>query len=172
MGMEEILPEDLVKKTLGEEIEGFIQPEYAAKHAISMLGEVPASGLFLRGGSASFKYIVRYYGKAIGINSLQFRLQPQKQRLQDGVEKLTGLLVEWQAAAITIDRNGDQMTINARPATGGTLSPVRTVWLHFIAGLFQEFIYWAGGGKQYPFKVTTNEMGGSMVICFQLQPMD
>jgi hypothetical protein len=171
-GLEEILPADQIRNLLGENLGENISPESAAEKAVVEFGPVAASGLFFRSGSAAFKHIVYKHGKAIGIDSLEFRLQPQRDRLQDGVEKIAIQLKNWQTANLMTKRTGDAMEIIVKPVHHGQLSGGQRVWLYFIAGMFQEFLYWAGGGKQYPFQTGPSQKGDSLVICFQLQPVD
>ncbi len=171
-GLEEILPADQIRNFLGENLAVDISPEQTAEKAVFEFSPMAASGLFFRSGSAAFKHIVCKHGKAIGIDSLEFRLQPQRERLQDGVEKIAGKLENWRAAAIKTKRTGDTMEILVKPADNGKLSEGQRVWLYFIAGLFQEFLYWAGGGKQYPFQTGLSQTGDSLIICFQLLPVD
>jgi len=171
-GLAEIISVGSDANTDWEQITHADQVEQSAGSAEVLLGFDSAAGLFLRAGSAAFKYLVRYHGNSIGINSLAFRLQPQKRRLQDGVEKIRVLLQDWQAADLQINKKDDSLTVTAVPVQVDKFVAGQVVWLHFIAGLFQEMFYWAGGGKQYPFQVKVGEDNNSLVICFQLQPVD
>ncbi len=146
--------------------------ELLSNQVEEILGRTSASGLFLRIGSAAFKYIVRYHGEKTGIDSLEFRLQPQKQRMRDCIEKINHLLRNWKAADLRIEEIDDTLNITACAVQGNKSLPGQIVWLHFIAGLYQALLYWAGGGKQYPFHVKPGEVENSLVICFQLQPVD
>ncbi len=144
----------------------------AAARAMEHLGNTTASGLFFRAGTAGFKLLVRKHGKAAGIDSLEFRMQPQRKRLMDGVRKILALLVSWNAAETSLDCLDDsvRVTLSSRGEDSGSTEAF--ICHHFIAGLFQEFLYWAGAGKQYPFQVKPGEETGRLVICFQLQPTD
>lgn len=171
-GLREIIPEDSGETPQILQLAKFDTVELLPEKAETILGRISASGLFLRIGSAAFKYIVRYHGKQIGINSLEFRLQPQKQRLRDGIGKITRLLHDWKAADLRMDEKGDSISVYVSAVQSNMPQPGQIVWLHFIAGLYQELLYWAGGGKQYPFHVKPGEVENSLVICFQLQPVD
>lgn len=171
-GIHEIIPAGQVSSLFGE---NDLQPnlvEKAANIAGNDLGVLAASGLFFQTGSAGFKHLVRKHGKSIGIDSLEFRLQPQRKRLMDGLGKLINLLETWQAAAFSTKRSGDSVEVKVTAIERGNSLTGKRIWLHFIAGLFQEYLYWAGGGKQYPFEIKQDESGGALVICFQLQPVD
>jgi hypothetical protein len=171
-GMREILPDDLSGKILDNSKSIGIMTLQSAERAIAEFGSVSASGLFFRSGSAAFKHIVRYHGKNIGIDNLEFRLQPQRARLQDGIEKLIRQLQGWNAANFTYKRSGDAMEVCILPVDEKEKSARLLVWLHFFAGVFLEFLYWAGGGKQYPFQVKPSPEGDALVIYFQLLPVD
>ncbi len=144
----------------------------AAERAEKNLGKTAASGLFFRAGTAGFKYLVRKHGKTAGIDSLEFRMQPQRKRLLDGVEKITALQISWKAAEISLGCNDDNviLTVSSMRETSNFDSAI--IRHHFIAGMIQEFLCWAGSGKQYPFQVKPDERSGRLVICFQLQPTD
>lgn len=171
-GLAEIIPAGSVGNIDWEQITQANQVELYAESAEALLGFDSAAGLFMRVGSASFKHLVRCHGKSIGIDSLEFRLQPQKQRLQDGVGKILALIQDWQAADFKSNNQNDSITVTAVPFQVNKFVAGQVVWLHFIAGLLQEMLYWAGGGKQYPFQVKVGEDDNSLVIYFQLQPVD
>jgi hypothetical protein len=136
-------------------------------------GSKSASGLFFRCGCAAFKHFVRNFGKQIDIDSLAFRLQPQQKRLMDGVQKLVQRLESWQAGEFSILKKEDLVEISAFAA--GVTSPEfgERIWLHFVAGLIQEYIYWAGGGKQYPFQIIAiDQPGNGIIIQFRIVPVD
>lgn len=138
----------------------------------SEFGYASARGLFLRSGAAAFKYLVRTQGKAIGIDDLDFRLQPQRVRLMDGLNKMIGLLEKWQAAKFSVLHAGDDVKITMRALVIFSQNTSSIIWLHFLAGLFQEFLYWAGGGKQYPFQISPMEPEDDVIIQFRLLPVD
>jgi hypothetical protein len=144
----------------------------AVLNAEAALGFQAASGLFLRSGLAAFKYLVRDHGRAIGIDDLDFRLQPQRKRLMDGLGKITGLLETWQAARFSVTKSGDDVEVTIRSTAGGKAISREQIALHFEAGLFQEYLYWAGGGKQYPFEIKTLADEPAVQIRFRLLPVD
>ncbi|MEI8131260.1 MAG: hypothetical protein WCG34_02425 [Leptolinea sp.] len=136
-------------------------------------GIISASGLFFRCGGAAFKHLVRKYGKAAEIDSLEFRLQPQQKRLRNGVVKLIQLLETWQAGKFSIKRSDDLVEITASASGLNVSNAGGQIWLHFIAGLFQEYLYWAGSGKQYPFQIIAQDQPGKeIIIQFRNVPVD
>jgi hypothetical protein len=169
-GIHEIIPANQVQVLFGDTQPGSL--EFAVDTAIKELGVQAASGLFFQTGSAVFKHLVRSQGSSIGIDSLEFRLQPQRKRLSDGLDKLIKLLESWQAAVFSTKRSGDSVEVMAKTPEGTFSATGKRIWLHFIAGLFQEYLYWAGGGKQYPFEIKSGESADSLIICFQLLAVD
>jgi hypothetical protein len=142
------------------------------KKAEAAFGPETASGIFLRGGWAGFKFLVRQHGKAIGIDSLEFRLQPPRQRLMDGLNRITALLREWETDDFITEQNGDDVVLTVRSRTGGLTDSESRIGQHFYAGLIQEYLYWAGGGKQYPFEVRPLAEEPAVQIQFRLLPVD
>jgi hypothetical protein len=172
-GIQEILPADTLdllepgsNARSAFQIFQIIDREYAE------FGYTGACGLFLRSGAAAFKYLVRSQGTVIGIDSLEFRLQPQRLRLTDGMDKIIRLLDTWKAAKISISHEGDDVEVTMRPAGSARQITSAIIWLHFVGGLFQEFLYWAGGGKQYPFQISPVETEAAVVIQLRLLPVD
>lgn len=136
-------------------------------------GNISACGLFFRCGGAAFKYLVRQHGKRIGIDSLEFRLQPQQKRLMDGIHKIIHLLESWQAGEFSIQKTNDLVEIAASTSLMSGRESLVRIWLHFFAGLFQEYLSWAGNGKQYPFQIISPEIPGEKIIIqFRIVPVD
>jgi hypothetical protein len=175
-GMDEVFP---IKKILPESPTAAKLTEYSGSIETLLLeterqfGYKSASGLFFRCGCAAFKYLVRNFGKQIDIDSLTFRLQPQQKRLIDGIQKLVQRLEFWQAGEFDIQKKEDLVEITASAA--GIASPEfgERIWLHFVAGLIQEYLYWAGGGKQYPFQIIAIDQPlNGIIIQFRIVPVD
>lgn len=150
--------------------EGFFL--FCIKQSGSEFGPETASGIFLRSGWAGFKFLVRQHGLAIGIDSLEFRLQPPRQRLMDGLNRVTNLLRNWNTDEFTIEQNADDITVTIRSIRNELSAPEARIGQHFQAGLLQEYLYWAGGGKQYPFEVKPLAEAPSVRIQFRLLPVD
>ncbi|HEX7555271.1 MAG TPA: hypothetical protein VF338_01510 [Leptolinea sp.] len=175
-GVREIISKEQLQsifhlETFEELIE--IPVEKIVKTAEKNLNYQSANGLFFRFGSAAFKHLVRKHGRIIGIDSLEFRLQPQRKRLMDGIGKLILWLESCQAADFSSQQSGDDVTINLTVVENAATNTGGRTWLHFIAGLFQAYLYWAGGGKQYPFQIVSQASDkGEITIQFRLMPVD
>jgi hypothetical protein len=136
-------------------------------------GIISACGLFFRCGGAAFKHLVRQHGKRIGIDSIDFRLQPQQKRLMDGTQKIVHQLESWQAGKFSIQNTDELVEITASSSLATGSESQHRIWLHFVAGLFQEYLSWAGSGKQYPFQVISPEQpGNGIIIQFRIVPVD
>jgi len=171
-GIREILSPDQMQSFLNCDESALPSIEKAVLMAEALAGFQAASGLFLRSGLAAFKYLVRDHGKAIGIDDLDFRLQPQRKRLMDGLVKITDLLQSWQAARFSVTKSGDDVDVTIRSTWNGQTISSEQIALHFEAGFLQEYLYWAGGGKQYPFEIKTLENEPAVQIRFRLLPVD
>lgn len=175
-GMKEILPADQLTLLVPPIIKPEKPPtpfEYFLLEAEKQYGIISASGLFFRCGGAAFKYLVRQHGERAEIDSLEFRLQPQQKRLMDGTQKLVRLLETWQAGEFSIQKSDDLVEITVTASGLSVTDSGGRIWLHFVAGLFQEYLYWAGSGKQYPFQIVEQDQPGKeIIIQFRIVPVD
>jgi hypothetical protein len=136
-------------------------------------GILSSCGMFFRFGGAAFKHLVRSYGVSVGIDNLDFRLLSHRKRLLHGTEKLIHLLESWHAAKFALTEQEDLVEI-----VMSDLSPIfsgngRLIWKHFLAGIFHDFLYWGGGGKQYPFQIIKlDDSGKSLIVQFRILPVD
>ncbi len=138
----------------------------------TVFGVETACGIFLRCGWAGFKFFIRRHGKAAGIDNLEFRLQPPRQRLIDGLNRVTGILESWKTDHFHIDQTGDDVVLTITSAREGLPPAQARIGQHFYAGLLQEYLYWAGGGKQYPFEVRPLGEEPAVRVQFRLLPVD
>jgi len=171
-GIREILPAEQWPTLFPEDVSSDDLFLYVLKQSGLTFEFETACGLFLRSGLAGFKFLVRQHGKQIGIDNLEFRLQPPRQRLMDGLGRITGLMREWQPDEIITDQKGDDVSMVIRSTRTNLSESEARISQHFYAGLFQEYLYWAGGGKQYPFEVKPLEGEPAVRIQFRLLPVD
>ena len=172
MGIQEILPADQWPEVFHyeESSDNFFQS--ILLKCETAFGIETASGIFLRCGWAGFKFLVRRHGYLAGIDNLEFRLQPPRQRLMDGLNRVTALLQGWKTDDFQIDQTGDDVALTITSAHGELTAAQARIWQHFYAGLFQEYLYWAGGGKQYPFEVRPLGEEPAVRVQFRLLPVD
>jgi hypothetical protein len=172
MGVQEILP-------VSEWPEVFDVDEPSEDRFLSisqkcelMFGAETSNGIFLRSGWAGFKFFIRFHGKTAGIDNLEFRLQPPRQRLMDGLYRVTKLLQSWNTDVFHIDQTGDDVTLTISSIRKNVTPVQARIGQHFFAGLYQEYLYWAGGGKQYPFEVKPLGEEPAVRVRFRLLPVE
>jgi hypothetical protein len=171
-GIREILPVDQWPTLFPEDAASEDLFLFVLKQSGSIFEFETACGIFLRSGLAGFKFLVRQDGKRIGIDNLEFRLQPPRQRLMDGLGRVTGLLREWKTDEFITDQSGGDVVITIRSIRDDISESECRIGQHFLAGLFQEYLYWAGGGKQYPFEIKPLDGQPAVRIQFRLLPVD
>lgn len=171
-GIQEILPAGQWPSMFPPEDAGEDFVSYVLNQASNQLEPLTACGLFQRSGLAAFKFLIRRDGKNTGLDTLEFRLQPPRQRLMDGLSRLTTLLAGWKTDGFVTGQDGDDITVTITSANKASTPAVSQIRQHFYAGLLQEFLYWAGGGKQYPFEVRLLDGQPAVRILFRLLPVD
>jgi hypothetical protein len=129
-----------------------------------MFGENGIRGAALRTGRSFFQDFFQKYGMDCGLNSLEYRMQPLKKRILNGLETISGLLSDSTGMDIRI-RDDEQKwywifesSDWCRDINGGGV-PV----CDFSIGLLQAYLSWASGGKTYPIQ-KNGEMGSVCVI--------
>lgn len=136
-------------------------------------GILSSCGMFFRFGGAAFKHLVRSYGVSVGIDDQDFRLLPNRKRLLNGTEKLIHLLESWDAAKFSLTMQEDLVEIEMSDLGQIFSGNGSLIWKHFLAGLFHDFLYWGGGGKQYPFQIfKLDDPGKSLIVQFRILPVD
>ncbi len=106
-------------------------------------------GLVLRAGRASFSYFLREFGAETRLNEVEFRLLPTRVRLRTGMERVARVVSDSCSLRVGVTEGDGQwvcrvsgLDVNAAQRTG-------CVICHFLAGMLQEYLYWASGGKTY-----------------------
>jgi predicted hydrocarbon binding protein len=111
-------------------------------------------GVSLRAGRASFKYILRLYGEALGLTDLAYRLLPAPARLKSGLAALAGWFSDLSQGAVSVepDQNAWLWRMERCPLCWGrqSIEPVCT----YTVGLIQELLAWTSGGKIYQVQET------------------
>lgn len=112
-------------------------------------GKNGGRGLVLRAGRASFSYFLREFGPETRLNDVEFRLLPTRVRLRTGMERLARVVSDSSSLRVSVMDEAGQwvcrvsgLDVNAAQRTG-------CVICHFLAGMLQEYLYWASGGKTY-----------------------
>ena len=100
-------------------------------------------------GRACFKYGLRAFGVELGLNDLQFRLQPPAMRIREAMGLLAYIIGQVYGVRVRVeqDQNSYRWIVPSPvPLPGRQLNP--SVY-HMMMGALRELLYWASGGKTY-----------------------
>lgn len=112
-------------------------------------GQSGARGLLLRAGRASFTYFLREFGPQTGISAVEFRLLPTRARLLQGMQQVAAVLTEASLLQVSVEEQEKQWRCQVVGLQDSLPENVGCAVCHFVAGLLQEFLYWASGGKTF-----------------------
>ncbi len=131
-------------------------------------------GVSLRAGRASFKYILRAYGQALGLTELAFRLKPAPARLKSGLESLAGWFSDLSGGTVAVDTANGIWFWRAERCPFCWLRHSSEPVCAYNVGLLQEFMAWASGGKVYQVQeVECLATGGTAcVVRIEGKPLD
>ena len=120
-----------------------------------------AYGLCIQTGQVFFNAYYRQYAQQTGFLEREFRMLPKPQRIQKGLELLSGAfnrILPGLEASVWEDETGwfwqvkDTAGLLAQ-ATGAAFLQ----W--FVIGVIQEFLSWTSGGKVYPVQAASRDNG-------------
>lgn len=139
-----------------------------------LYGQRGGRGVSLRAGRASFKYILRSYGQALGLTDLAFRLKPAPSRLKSGLESLAGWFSDLSGGTVAIDSANGIWFWRAERCPFCWLRQSSEPVCAYTVGLVQEFLAWASGGKVYHVQeVECLAMSGTAcVVRIEGKPLD
>lgn len=115
-----------------------------------LYGPRSAHGVLLRAGRASFRYLMRDFGDVIGIGSIDYRLQPARQRLRGGLEALAGVFREQACQLVEIGEDSQHWIWRSELKMASVERELVKGISYFITGILQEYMEWVSGGKYYP----------------------
>jgi hypothetical protein len=164
LGLIEILgAEDL------EKIDGTSLP--ALKKAMANLyGETVARGMLLRAGRAGFYYWMNHSNESLGWKNSDFRLLPTRTKIKRGLQDFTTWMDREVGLASEIQNQPKVWNLEV----SGTTSQDSIINCDFMAGMMQELLSWAGGGKFYAASETQCQSAGALKCVFTLEklPLD
>jgi predicted hydrocarbon binding protein len=121
-----------------------------------LYGEIGARGLAFCSGRAAFKHLLSNQSRQLGFEEDDFRFLPGRIKLKKGLV----LLAKWMESAShetirveTLDQQWVFQVVNCLECKLGGMCD-------FTAGLLQEFMSWAGGGKFYRVNEATCQNRG------------
>jgi hypothetical protein len=120
---------------------------------VKVYGLQAGYGLALCTGRACFKYGIMAFGAELGLDELKFRLKPPAVRINDGLDLLARIFHQSYGTVIRIDQDLHRYYwVMERGVVFSGESVCLTIG-HLVTGVLQEFLYWAGGGKNYVIEV-------------------
>ena len=131
-------------------------------------------GLALQIGRSAFKYLLQRRGDAMGMTSVDFRLQRTPQRMQAGLHLLAQQLIRDSGDQITISDTDTHWLWRSEncPVCMGRATGAASCYL--TVGLIQEFLAWSGGGRFYRVVETECRAAGASACTFRIEkkPLD
>ena len=119
-----------------------------------IFGTPAGRGLAIRSGRASFKHLLREFGKEMGMLDLEFRLLSLPARINFSNQALAALINKHTGlhAAVEMDDEYLYWTIEYNPDNAATYNE-RSV-CHLVIGLLQETLSWTSGDRIYQMEET------------------
>jgi predicted hydrocarbon binding protein len=131
-------------------------------------------GLALRVGRAAFKHGLRKFGPVVGLDELAFRLSSIENKLHTGAKVFADIFNRFSDQKVRVETGKGTILwiIEQCPVCWKRMSdePI----CHLAAGLLQESLYWASGGKIYKVEeIQCIAMGDpSCTFCIEKQSLD
>ena len=119
-------------------------------------GETGMRGLAMRAGRASFSYFLREYGPETGLSGMAFRLLPARVRLRAGMDKMAQALNQNCTGQVQINEHEGSWVCQFEGKDLADAPAALNTAHYFMAGLLQEYLYWASGGKVYMLSSSGN----------------
>ncbi len=150
-GMQELIGPAEIREATEEEL-SYERAFLALERLEDMYGHNGGCGLALRSGRASFAHFLRQFGAESGLTDISFRLQPTHLRLYNGMKRLLQVINRQSDFHLQADELDDtwqcRLTGRLYPQQPDPLA----VAGYYLAGLLQEYLSWASGGKSYMLK--------------------
>lgn len=113
------------------------------------LGVYSGRGVLLRSGRAAFRHLLPAFWQQLGLNNLQYRLNPTPVRIRFGLKALARVIGDLYGEQITVTDEGESWSwrMAACPfcCDRQTSGPV----CDFAVGLLQEYLSWTSSGRFY-----------------------
>jgi predicted hydrocarbon binding protein len=137
-------------------------------------GQTGARGLMMCSGRAAFKYLLKQEGKALGFEAPGFRFLPNRSKLKKGLDQIAGWMKRTYGDEIQVKNNGGNWHFELSDCHECEGVTSAFSMCDFTAGLLQEFLSWAGGGKFYAVHEVNCRAVGDESCCFAIDkfPLD
>jgi hypothetical protein len=137
-------------------------------------GQRGGQGLALRLGRASFQYAIRRWGEGAGLTGSAFRLQPSPRRIRTALDALANYLSEQLDSRITRTEDPTCWMWRVERCPACRERTASGPDCHLLAGVLQETLTWAGGGRIYRVRELECCAAGAPACLFQIEkkPLD
>ncbi|MHC1740455.1 MAG: 4-vinyl reductase [Anaerolineaceae bacterium] len=137
-------------------------------------GAAGARGISICSGRAAFKHLLEQQGQLIGFDNESFRFLPGRLKLKKGLTLLANWFEKTYHETTQLEDQGDfwLLKISTLPDNLGDQNCGNLC--DFTAGVFQEFMTWAGGGRFFRIVETTCRVKGDEYCGFLIDknPID
>lgn len=126
-------------------------------------------GLAMRAGRATFKHGLRKFGSLLGLDEMSFRLAPLDAKLIMGANLFARIFNEYSDQVVRVETTQGAIYwhIDRCPICWNRLSDAPLC--HLAAGLLQEALYWASGGKFFKVEETACIAQGDEACSFRIE---
>ncbi len=158
-----------------------LAPEFTHEELSSLLlalttlyGPRGGHGVAQRSGRASFKYLLRQFGDAMGLTALEYRLRPSAGRIKTGLEALSQILSSSCGGSVELVDEPKTWIWKYSDCPWCCRQSDPAPSCHFGVGLLQEFLSWASGGRMYHVAETECIAAGAQACTIRIdkQPFD
>ena len=160
-------PENLEKMAFSElsVLQGVLEALY---------GKKGGQGIALRAGRASTSMIFRKFGQPMGLNNLDYRLQPTPTRIKGGLETLAKKFSDLCGEPFLMAEDEEAWIWQVRTCPVCRHRQSEKPACYFIVGLLQEFVTTISGGKIYNVVESECLAAGAQACTFRVdkQAMD
>ena len=115
-------------------------------------GELSIKGMMIRVGRSSFEYLLNNTDILSELTALEFRLLSRPKKIMVGLKLLSKILSSETGFNIKPDQDKDEWYLIIGEGTDNHRRPIDEL-IEVLYGFFQEFMYWASGGRSYRFQI-------------------
>ena len=175
-GLEETIgPNELRELIEGTGIENENQEESLPDQVImvrqkmdEVYGKSGASGLAICSGRAAFQHVLNQQSRQIGFEEDAFRFLPGRNKLKKGLRLLANWLEKENHETIQMENSDGHWLLSVSDDRESSECENARTMCDFTAGLLQEFMTWAGGGKYFRVTETDCRKNGANSCSIQI----
>jgi predicted hydrocarbon binding protein len=139
-----------------------------------MYGPRAGRGLAIKSGQVSFKYGLQELGSPLGITNLTYRLLPLPRKIEHGLQTLIKIFNRYTNENVHLREDRESYFVEITHCPLCWQRTTETPCCHFAVGLFQEFLFWVSGGRNFLVKEIACIATGQPSCTFQIarHPLD